>query len=108
MKKVYIAGPYSKPDPCVNTRAAILAGERAWAAGFVPFVPHLTHLWHTVSPRPYEDWLAYDLHWLRCCDAVWRLPGESGGADEEVAEAARLGIPVFLSFEALAAWRAGA
>lgn len=96
-RRVYVAGPYTKPDPCINTRNAILAGDEVWAAGFVPFVPHLTHLWHTVSPKPYADWLAYDLEWLPTCDAVLRLPGESSGADGEVARATELGIPVFHS-----------
>lgn len=104
MKKVYVAAPYTRPDPCVNTRAAILAGDQLWAAGFIPFVPHLTHLWHTVSPHDYSDWLAYDLHWLRVCDAVLRLPGESSGADAEVAEAHRLRIPVFEDVAAVVAW----
>lgn len=100
-RKVYVAGPYTKPDPCVNTHNAIRAAEELWDAGFVPFVPHLTHLWHTVSPRPYEDWLAYDLHWLQGCDALLRLPGESSGADKEVAYARTRGIRVVHSIAEL-------
>lgn len=103
-RMVYVAGPYTKPDPCVNTRAAILVGEELWKAGFIPFVPHLTHLWHTVSPRPYQDWLDYDMHWLRVCHALLRFPGESSGADKEVAEAHRLGIPVFYSVADVISW----
>jgi hypothetical protein len=38
-----------------------------------------------------------DLIWLPACDAVLRLPGESNGADIEVKEAQRLGLPVFNS-----------
>jgi hypothetical protein len=86
----------------VNTYRAIQAADELAEMGFVPFVPHLAHLWHTVSPHPYEFWLAYDLHWLRLCHAVLRLPGESDGADREVAEAVRLGIRVFTSTQALA------
>jgi hypothetical protein len=106
-KMVYVAGPYTKPDPCVNTRTAIMAGDRLLSAGLVPFVPHLTHLWHTVTPRPYQDWLDYDMHWLKVCDAVLRLPGESSGADKEVAEAGRLGLPVFHSIDGVIAWATG-
>ena len=25
--------------------------------GFAPFVPHFTHFWHLLFPRPYEFWL---------------------------------------------------
>lgn len=93
--RVYVAGPYSKGDQVLNVRAAIEAADRLAAAGHSPYVPHLTMLWHLVSPRPYSWWLALDLEWLAVCDAVVRLPGDSAGADGETAEADRLGIPVF-------------
>jgi len=32
---------------------------------------------------------------LECCDAVLRIPGESRGADMDVARARRLGLPVY-------------
>jgi hypothetical protein len=32
---------------------------------------------------------------LSCCDAVLRIPGESRGADLDVARARRLGLPIF-------------
>ncbi len=99
--KVYVAGPYTKPDPCINTHNAIQAGEALWAAGLVPFVPHLTHFWHTMAPHPYQDWLEYDIEWLLMCDVVLRLPGESSGADVEVKIAQERGIPVFDSLEAV-------
>lgn len=75
-----------------------------WKDGFVPFCPHWSHFQHTFSPLPYVDWIEYDLHWLRTCDALLRLPGESAGADGEVAEAKRLGIPVFFSIPSLTTW----
>lgn len=84
----------------LNVRAAILAGDEVWKAGFTPFVPHLSHLWHTVSPHPYDDWLALDMEWLAVCDILVRLPGESAGADEEVEYARERGIPV-MSLEEL-------
>lgn len=98
---VYIAGPYTKPDPCENTHKAIALGNEVWAAGYVPVVPHLTMFWHTITPKPYGAWLAYDLEIMRRCDAVLRMPGESSGADAEVDEAQRLGIPVRFSVGAL-------
>jgi hypothetical protein len=94
-EKVFISGPYSKGDVALNVREAVRAADRVWAAGFTPFVPHLTHLWHLISPHPYPDWLALDLEWLAACDHLVRLPGESAGADGEVARALALGIPVY-------------
>jgi hypothetical protein len=102
MKKVYVAGPYSRGDVMVNIRAALFAADWLLALGYAPFVPHLTGFWHFYSPKPYKAWLALDLEWLRACDAVLRLPGESPGADGEVAEAERLGIPVYESVPELA------
>lgn len=93
--RVYIAGPYTKPDPCVNTFNAVQAGQKLLEAGHYPFVPHLTHFWHTMAPNPYEKWLELDMEWLKVSDCVLRLSGESSGADAEVAEAEALGIPVF-------------
>jgi hypothetical protein len=95
-EKVFIAGPYSKGDVALNVRKAALAADRVWAAGFIPFVPHLlTHFFHFVCPHSYEEWLALDLEWLAACDHLVRLPGESAGADGEVARALALGIPVY-------------
>jgi len=95
MKRVYVAGPYSNGDVAVNVRNAYEAASQLADAGFAPFVPHHTHFWHLLFPRPYEEWLKLDLAFLPCCDAVLRLPGESLGADGEVREATRLGILVF-------------
>jgi hypothetical protein len=97
MKRVYVAGPYSRGDIVLNIREALFHADWLMAAGYIPFVPHLTGFWHLCFPRAYESWLAYDMEWLRVCDALLRMSGESPGADREVAEAQRLGIPVFYS-----------
>lgn len=99
--RVYVAGPYTRGDVAVNVREAIKAGTALLAMGYTPFIPHLTHFWHLVDPHPYETWLAVDLEWLRVCDCVLRLPGESSGADKECAEAERLDLPVFADIAAL-------
>ena len=93
--KVYVAGPYSEGDTVLNIRAAIAAANELLGLGYTPFVPHLSGFWHLVFPHPYEAWLQLDLEWLAVCDAVLCLPGRSSGADNEVARARRLGIPVF-------------
>ncbi len=38
------------------------------------------------------------------CDALYRVPGESSGADREVELARKLRIPVFTNAEALSDW----
>jgi len=93
--RVFVSGPYTNGDVAVNVRTAILAANRLLRKGHIPFVPHLTHFWHLVVPHPYEDWLELDMEWLKVCDAVLRLPGESPGADVEVRLAESLGIPVY-------------
>lgn len=95
--RVYVAGPYTKGDVVLNTRAAIEAGQTLLLAGHAPFVPHLTHFWHLMFPGPYEQWLELDLAWLEVCEALIRLPGESSGADGEVRRAIELKIPVYYS-----------
>jgi len=101
MKRVYVAGPYSSGDVAANVRNAYAAATRLADAGFAPFVPHHTHFWHLLFPRPYEEWLTLDLAFLPCCDVVLRLPGESSGADAEVRKAKTLRIPVFDDLEEL-------
>lgn len=105
--RVYIAGPYTKPDPCVNTNRACRVWDDLWHLGFAPFCPHWSHFQHTMRPLPYADWLAFDLEWLPACDALLRLDGESSGADAEVEAARKIGMPVVHSVEELLAWREG-
>lgn len=97
---VYIAGPYTNPDPVSNTRAAIRAGDDLLDV-CVPVVPHLSLLWHLVCPHDIEHWYEYDLAILARCDALLRLPGASSGADNEVAFAVENRLPVFMSVDAL-------
>jgi len=97
MIKCFISGPYTVPDPAENTRKAILVADELIDKGIIPFIPHLNHFWHFLSPRGYEEWLAYDLEWLLTCDCILRIPGESSGADKEVAFAIRHRIPVFIT-----------
>ena len=70
--------------------------------GFAPYIPHSTHFWHLLFPRPYEFWLELDNQFFPHCNALIRIPGASDGADKEVAYAQSLGIPVFASLQELA------
>lgn len=93
--RIYIAGPYTRPDPPTNVATAIRVAERVWAHGDIPFVPHLTMFWQFYREHSYEEWLEYDLHWLSQCEALLRIPGESAGADRETIYAANLGLLIF-------------
>jgi hypothetical protein len=102
--RVYVAGPYSSGDPQTNTDLAIDVGDAIADLGADPFIPHLSHYREARHARPYTFWIEEDLRWLRVCDALYRMDGASKGADGEVAEAHRLGIPVFYSLDELKAW----
>lgn len=91
---IYVAGPYTRPDPVENTHHIVRIADALLDAGFVPVVPHLTLLWHLISPKPYEHWLAYDQLLLQRCDALLRVPGDSQGATQEAELAELLRIPV--------------
>lgn len=101
--RVYIAGPYTKPDPVTNTEAAIFMGDWVKALGHTVYIPHLTHFWELQIHHDYEFWMQHDLEWLDVCDAILRLPGESAGADREVQYARDHGKQVFHAIHQLIA-----
>ena len=95
----YIAGPYRAPTPAgiwANIMKARDVALDLWRMGIPAICPH-TNTMLFDGARPDEDWLAGDLEILRRCDLVVLVPGwrESAGARAEVAEARRLGIPVY-------------
>ena len=102
MKKlVYIAHPYAHPDPVENTNNVIKIAEVLLRLGYIPYVPHLTLLWHIVSPHPIDFWYDYDLNILERCDYILRLGGKSKGGDNEVKFAKKRNIPVCFSIREL-------
>jgi hypothetical protein len=96
---VFISSPYTVGDVAMNVRAQIDAANELMDLGHTPFLPLLSHFQHLVHPRSYQDWIDNDLAWLRVCDCVLRLPGESAGADLEVKEARRICKPVYYLIE---------
>lgn len=99
---VYVAGPLSRPNPALNVRAAVFRAERLHQLGYTPYVPHLTHFWEMITGgKSWDEWLEFDERWLLKCDVVYRMPGDSPGADREVAFAREHGIPVVYSVEEL-------
>jgi len=100
--RVYIASAYTKGDVAINVRKVIEVADELVKLGHTPFIPHLTHFWHLISPKEINFWYEYDNsfldHWAEC---LLRLDNESIGADKEVARARRLGIPVYYSIDDL-------
>lgn len=86
---VYVAGPVENVGAAVHFASMLM--DRGWAW---PLIPHLTHLWHLIATRPYQDWIHLDLALLARCDGLVRLPGASAGADAEVAWCDEHGVPV--------------
>lgn len=103
--KVYIASPYTVGNPLENVRRSLSVAHDLRKLGFVPFAPLLSHYANEMYPETYDTWLREDFAWLRCCDAVLRLPGESKGADLEETHAKRAGIPVFKDMNDLIDWK---
>ena len=84
-----------------NVRDAIRAAHAAASLGAAVHVPHLSYHWHVMFPRPYEDWMADDFEVIARCDALYRMDGESPGADREVAFATEHAIPVLRDMESV-------
>ena len=114
---ILIAGPYrSGTDGDPDRVAANLARleEASWPifrAGHVPMIgewvalPVLREAGKAVDPDAVAAQVLYPTaeRLLEHCDAVLRLPGDSTGADEDVAIARRRGLPVYYSLDEIPA-----
>ena len=101
---IYIAGPYTAGDPAANVHRAVNIAHYLMDHGLAwPLVPHLSHLWHLIAPRPYADWIALDFALLERCDGLIRLPGVSTGADGETDWCTEHGVPWIALTDAWAA-----
>jgi len=98
---IYIAHPISIGTPDVNMRNLIDACEQVWRMGHYAYGALLNLTWEVVYPKSEKQYLEHDIGWLKKCDIVWRLPGESKGADQEVRKAKELGIPICYSLKEL-------
>ena len=101
--KVYVAGPYSSDNVLgilSNIRKGNHLAYQLLCLGFAPFSPWLDY--HFVledhsNDLTVQDFHEYSMEWLRVSDAIL-VQGEwwsSKGTLAEIAEAERLGIPVF-------------
>ena len=102
--RIYVAGPYSgsnRSEIEANVDNAIDAGIEIFRRGHDAYIPHLTHLIdkrarETGKELTWDDFIRWDMPWLKACDALLYL-GKSRGADLELAEATRLGKRIFHS-----------
>lgn len=101
MKRIFISGPYTLGDVAQNVKKSMDVANELILLGYAPYCPHLTHFLHMNHYQPYEKWLELDIVYMKVCDAVLRLPGESRGADKEIDLALRLNLPVFYSIQSL-------
>ena len=100
-RKVYIASPYTIGDTAVNVKKQMDCATLLMDIGFIPFAPLLTHFLHLVNPRPYTTWMEYDFEWVKACDFLLRLQGQSSGADREILVAESNDIPIIRDIEVL-------
>ena len=109
---VFVGGPYSQPDPCINVNATAKLLDRLWFDGLVfPVCPMIeSHMQHLLIPRPYEAWLLRCMRFIRFVDAGIFRPGVSSGKAREQGLFKARNIPYFeeadenLSVTALYLW----
>jgi hypothetical protein len=100
--KVYVAGPISKGDVAENVAKGIEYGKMMLRDGLAPYIPHLdTYMFGHSGESEWNGLLEWDLEWVAASDALFRIAGESAGADLEVKVARSLGIPVFYNYAML-------
>ena len=104
MQLIYVSGPYTHGDVAWNVHNAVKIGLEIIALGHAPYIPHLSHFIHYMTPQPYETWMKVDLRTLRSCDALFRVHGYSPGAEREVAAAKYIKLPVFGDLKELREW----
>ena len=106
---ILIAGPYrsgTSDDPALMQRNLERLQEAAWplfAAGHIPMIgewvalPVLASAGASGPLDPLASQVMYPTarRLLEHCSAVLRLPGESTGADQDVAIAQERGLPVY-------------
>lgn len=63
--------------------------------GLAPYVPHFDSFMFAGTTVSWNAYLEWDFEWAVLAEAVFRLDGESKGADREVELAEEQGIPVF-------------
>ena len=82
--RVYLSGPITKGNRSWNLYQALEAHRLLLQAGYAVLNPMLTMLHPDEKAIPHHVWLESDFAFIRACELLIRLPGESVGADAEV------------------------
>lgn len=101
MVKVFVSGPYTKGDVGENVGESMKITNTLISLGYAPYCPLLNHFLHIMYPHSWDSWMKLDIAYLKICDVVLRLPGESKGADIEIEQAIINKIPVCYSLKEL-------
>lgn len=102
MIKVYIAGPYTFPNPEDNVKKHIEKFNELVDLGYCPIAPVIhSHYANLKKSRHYDKWMELDKELLKLCNVLYRIPGDSPGAEQEISWATSLGIPIVFNNEEL-------
>lgn len=101
---IYVAGPYTLPDPEANLKRALIISSKLIDIGAAPFCPHLFHYYDAIKKRSYDSWLELCFKWVSQCDLFYRIEGKSLGSDREESLAFDLGKPIFKSIDEVRKW----
>lgn len=72
--KVYIASPYTIGSRTINAEFQCKIFDRLMHDGLVtPIAPLWSHFQHCLFPRPWKEWIEYDLEMIPLYDACLRL-----------------------------------
>jgi len=106
MKKVYISSAFTRGWQIHNMRNQMLMAFELKKLGFLPFIPLLFPFFEFAIGNQFSDreMLDWELSYIPVCDMLVRVRFKdengieipSSGADEEVAEARKNNIPVFI------------
>ena len=95
--RVYVAGPITQ-DVFEGVYRGLRVGRQMVTDGLAPYVPH-SDAFMFMEGDNWNSFLEWDVEWVGMSEAVYRLSGDSPGADLETAKAKSLGIPVFYENE---------
>lgn len=98
---IYVAGPYSDPDPGTvrkNVQTAQTVGRALLARGWSVIIPHAMYRGLATDGLDYETVLSSCLSLVRVCDALFFI-NPSPGADRERITAVKQGIRIYYKIE---------
>jgi len=107
---VFFAGPMlggKDTNPFENVQSALMqvyyleVNARKERLSVAFYVPHERCFRAMAQWQPRKHWIELDNAWLAKCDCVYRIGGESQGADAEEALAHKLHLPVFYTSDKL-------